>query len=120
MLLSSQDQQSAEKKKKKNKKFGFVLTKMVNVRAAVDWFNFRDLRKEVNAFRMLVLEMFCRLVRRKEPPYEYKQHGTRGAAVALMESFSEINSSHLAFDKGFQYYVCSRRSDFIARLRYVR
>jgi hypothetical protein len=97
---------------KGNTKTGFVLKKMVDARASVEWFNFRDLRLEVNAFRMLVLEMFCRIVRHKKSSMTIDEN--------LLEAFSQINSSDLAGNEMFQFYVCSRKSDFTARLRYMQ
>lgn len=103
-----------------NNKFGFVLRKMVNGRSSVEWFNFRDLQLEVNAFRMLVLEMFCRIVRRRM----LRPSSPCAAASANRPEegvrFSQMNSSSLAADPVFQCYVCSRKSDFIARMRFVR
>ena len=108
-------------KKKMKKQFGLVLAKMINVRASVEWFNFRDVKLEVNA-RMMVLEMFCRQVRRRKPPNDQNDGSSHDVVHGspLMKEFDRMNPSHLALDKRFQYFICSRRSDFISRLRYVR
>jgi hypothetical protein len=94
----------------RGKKYGFVLRKMLNARDSMEWFDFRDLKGKTNAFRMIVLEMFCRMVRRKPAP----------VSDDFVSYFSRIDLSRLASDEKFQHFVCSRKSDFIARLRYVR
>ena len=113
VLLPINDSTSIRNTVRSDKRFGFVLDKMLNTRRAIEWFNFRDLRKETNAFRMIVLEMYCRKVRQRKSTLRLKPND-------LLKEFQKVTPSKLANDKRFQDYICSRRSDFIARLRYVK
>lgn len=107
-----------KKRKSKGKSTNVVLKKMIAGQAAMKWFNFRDLKAEVNAFRMLVLEMFCRIVRQR---MKGAPHPPWSSEYELWDAFGNYSSSSsLAADEKFQHYVCTRRPDFTARLRFMQ